>query len=135
MTTQDPYSFGNPESEPEQDKRAEYRLTGRAGVTLELVAAELGSGTEANIIQAASSDVSAGGMRLVTEEPLPQGALLPARVLLPGEEQGFELTVEVVWCRPMATDGQWQSGLCVLESGEANYLAWIEAMARVMEAG
>ncbi|MFW5824564.1 MAG: PilZ domain-containing protein [Marinobacter sp.] len=134
MTTTDPYAFGNPDSEPEQDQRQEFRLAGRARVTLELEAAEPGGSTEARVAEAASSDVSAGGLRLVTDDPLAPGALLPAGIQLPGTPSPCRLTVEVVWCRP-TEDGRWQSGLKILDTGDAGYLDWMEAVARAMEEG
>ncbi|MGM0569184.1 PilZ domain-containing protein [Marinobacter sp.] len=130
--TRDPYSFGHPETEPERDQRTEYRLAGRTTVTLELEAAEPDGGDDARVIRASSYDVSTGGMRLETNEPLPAGALLPARMELPGHGGGFPLTVEVIWCRPSETVGQWQSGLSVLDTADEGYLAWVEAMVRIM---
>ena len=134
MTTDDPYSFGYPDVEPERDQRTEYRLTGRANVTIELEAAEPGAGDGARTTRASSSDISTGGMRLITTEPVPGRALLPVIVELPGYGEGFPLTVEVIWCRPARKQGEWLTGLRVLDSGEAEYLAWVEAMARIIEA-
>lgn len=133
MTTNDPYAFGYPEAEPERDQRREFRLAGRATISIELEAAEPGSGGSARTTRAVSSDISTSGMRLVTTEPLPEGALLPASVELSAQGEAFILTMEVIWCRPVDNEGHWQSGLRVIDTGEGDYLAWVEAMARVME--
>lgn len=132
MSTNDPYAFGNVEVDPDQDQRDEFRLVGRANVTLELEAAEPGGAGQARVTPAMSSDVSPGGLRLVTRESLIPGALLPARIGLHGTGEACALTVEVVWCRPLA-DGRWQSGLKILDTGDADYLAWMDAVARAME--
>lgn len=134
MTTTDPYEFGNAELDPEQDQRQEFRLVGRAHVTLELEAAEPGGADEARLADASSSDVSPGGLRLTTDEALPPGALLPAKIQLPGAPEPCLLTVEVIWCQPTGTD-RWQSGLKILDTGDSDYLGWMEAMARAMEEG
>lgn len=131
MTTTDPYAFGTPEAEPERDQRQEFRLSGRASVTLELEAAEPGGDGTARLARASSSDVSSGGLRVITREALPSGALLPARIQLPGVPAPCLLMVEVVWCRP-ADDHGWQSGLRILDTGDSDYLQWMETMAEIM---
>lgn len=132
MTDQDPYAFGNRELEPDLDQRDEYRLAGRASVTLELESAEPDGAGGARVASAASSDVSPGGLRLVTDESLTPGALLPATIHLSGESQSCSLTVDVIWCRALA-DGRWQSGLKILDTGDSDYIAWMDAVARALE--
>lgn len=117
-----------------QDQRTEYRLTGRAKVTIELEAAGPEPGGQSMRVHSDSSDVSAGGMRLTTPRPLPEGALLPAWLELAGEALCFELTVEVIWCRKEDSSTQWQSGLRILDTGDEHYLAWLDTMARLMAA-
>lgn len=137
------YSFGNDESSPkEADNRREYRLTGSARVTLELEAREpaivddLESADESvgRSLTAKTRDLSAQGFSLTAREPLAQGALLSAWVKLDGEPEAFQLTVDVVWCRP-ASAGQWLVGLRILESDDTAYLEWVEAVARAMSEG
>jgi len=43
-----------------------------------------------------SSDISAGGMFLQAEEPLPQGTLLEIQFTLPNSDQPLRVTAEVV---------------------------------------
>lgn len=118
----------------DRDHRKEFRLTGRARVTLELEAAGPGPGEQAVRTCSDSLDVSAGGMRLTTSSPLPEGALLPVWVELTGEALCFELTVEVIWCRREDSSNQWQSGLRILDTGDDHYLFWLDTVARLMAA-
>lgn len=132
MNNNDPYAFGSDELNPDREQRDEYRLVGRASVTLELESAEPGEAGQARVAPAESSDVSPGGLRVITRESLTPGALLPAGIRLHGAGEACSLTVEVVWCRPV-DDGCWQSGLKILETGDSDYLAWMDAVAGAME--
>ena len=132
MTQKDPYAFGNNEPDSDHDQRDEFRLVGRASVTLELESVAPGEGGQARVAPAESYDVSSGGLRLVTGEPLTEGALLPASIRLQDAGEACALTVEVIWCRAV-DDGRWQSGLRILYTGDSDYLAWMDAVARAME--
>ncbi|GGY82245.1 PilZ domain-containing protein [Marinobacter zhanjiangensis] len=132
MINKDPYAFGDNELDPDHEQRDEFRLVGRASVSLELESAEPGEVGQARVAPAESSDVSPGGLRLITREPLTEGALLPASISLQGEVAACALTVEVIWCRAV-NDGRWQSGLRILDTGDSEYLAWMDGVARAME--
>lgn len=132
MNNKDLYAFGNDELEPDQDQRDEFRLVGRASVTLELESAEPGEAGQPRVAVASSSDVSPGGLRVITAEPLTPAALLPASIQLHGAGQACPLTVEVIWCR-VIDEGSWQSGLKILDTGDSDYLAWMDAVAQAME--
>ena len=128
------YDFGDYEDAPESgDNRSEYRLTASARVTMELessVPDDNGDSTGRTVVSR-TSDLSAGGIRLSTSEPLTTGALLPASVCLEDVSEPFRLMVEVVWCRP-AGEHTWLVGLQILESDDTAYLEWVEAVARAM---
>ena len=128
------YEFGDYDDSPESgDNRTEYRLTGSAEVTLELEATEPESGDSVpgRTLVSKTRDLSAQGFCLSTREPLPEHALLTAWVKLDGEPEAFQLTVDVVWCRP-SSNGSWLVGLRILESDETSYLEWVEAVASAM---
>lgn len=128
------YNFGNDdEVSASGDNRSEYRLTGSAQVTLELESTEPESGVDGpgKTLVSKTRDLSAQGFCLTTREPLMENALLSAWINLDGEPEAFQLTVDVVWCRP-ASAGQWLVGLRILESDDTSYLEWVEAVARAM---
>jgi hypothetical protein len=128
------YNFGNNEDDAApEDHRSEYRLTGSAKVTLELESSEPENGQALagrNLISK-TRDLSAQGFSLLTNEPLPEGALLVAWIKLDIEPESFQLTVDVIWCREDSA-GRWLVGLRILESDDTAYLEWAEAVARAM---
>ena len=128
------FDFGNDENAPASgDNRSEYRLTGSAQVTLELESTEpeREDGISGRRLVLRTRDLSAQGFCLTTPEPLTENALLTAWVRLDGEPEPFQLTVDVVWCRP-ASAGQWLVGLQILESDDTACLEWVESLARAM---
>ena len=108
-------------------------MTGSAQVTLELESSEPDSsdGAAGRSLVSKTRDLSAQGFSLTTRERLLEHALLTAWVKLDGEAEPFQLTVDVVWCRPASAD-QWLVGLRILESDDTAYLEWVEAVARAM---
>ena len=128
------FDFGNNEDASEfGDNRSEYRLTGSAQVTLELESGEPESEDDysGRRLVLKTRDLSAQGFSLTTPEPLTESALLTAWVRLDGEPEPFQLTVDVVWCRP-APAGRWLVGLRILESDDTGYLEWVDSVARAM---
>lgn len=127
------YTFGNDDPLESGDNRSEYRLTGSAQITLELESKEPDGGDDSRgrTLVAKTRDLSAQGFSLTTREPLMENALLSAWLRLDGEPEAFQLTVDVVWCRP-ASPGEWLVGLRIQESDETSYLEWVEAVAKAM---
>lgn len=124
-------SDGDCESGP--DKRAEYRLTGRASLVLEMEAAdpEASDPGSGRMLVAQTHDLSATGMRVISSEPLTPGALLPVQVRLAGDEKQYQLIVEVVWCEAREQN-QHAVGLRVLDSDGTSFVDWMDAVARAM---
>ncbi|MBS3805636.1 MAG: PilZ domain-containing protein [Oleiphilaceae bacterium] len=128
------YSFGHDDgSLSGADQRREFRLAGRARLTLELEAVDpedpdAGAGKH---LTCHTHDLSVNGIRLLTREPLSKGALLPMVVSLADNENSFKLTGEVVWCESRG-DAGWAVGLKVLFSDQTSYIDWVEAVGRAM---
>jgi uncharacterized protein YjbI with pentapeptide repeats len=58
-------------------------------------------------------DISSGGIRLSSLQPLPIDASFPFRVLLPNDGQegrSIDLDVKSVWCRKMGDSGEFNTG-------------------------
>lgn len=131
MSQQD-YSFGADDPNGvDHDQRSEFRLTGRATLTLELESPEPGEvlPPDARLV-CHTHDLSVSGARVVTDELLPVGALLPVTIALAGAGGSHDLMVEVIWCE--AQDGRWASGLKVVPSDDNSYIDWVDAMASAM---
>ncbi|MGM0767546.1 MAG: PilZ domain-containing protein [Pseudomonadota bacterium] len=139
MTNVD-YTFGNRVVQDDDeaasgDKREDYRLSGRASVTLELESGlpeESGEpSAETRRLICRIRDLSARGLCLVVPEAVTPGALLPAEVALGDGPEEFALTVEIKWCRADER-GHWLVGVEIQNSDDTSYLDWVEAIARVM---
>lgn len=117
----------------EQDKRSEYRLSGRASVLLELEAADPDDGDhgQPRTLTAQTHDLSATGMRIITAEPVTLGAILPIQVQLAGDDARYQLIAEVVWCERRSS-AHYAVGLNVLDSDGSSFVDWMDAVARAM---
>lgn len=111
-----------------REQRREYRLTGRVRVEVEVEAADPGAAQPRRLLSCVTSDISANGIRVHAQEPLPQGALLPMNVHI--NERSYMLTVEVMWSREDAPG--YSIGFHVYESDDASVLEWKEAIAHLM---
>ncbi len=139
MTDSD-YDFGSAAHDRQvPDNRADYRLTATARATLELESSMpasdgAGPGLEngGRELVCRIRDISARGMSLFSREPLSLGALLPATVTLGEPSRHFSLMLEVVWCRPSATE--FLVGAQILQSDGTEYVEWVEAVAIAMAA-
>lgn len=134
MTDTD-YNFGNPDEDTQgPDNRSDYRLTARAKAILELESQVPGAETEpgngGRTLNCRIRDISAQGLCLFTQEPLPVGALLPALVSLDQHADPFRLAVDVVWCQPDSSE--FLVGVRIQESDETAYVEWVEAVASAM---
>ena len=118
----------------EQDQRDEFRLSGRVQVDIEVEAHDPEEGVPPRWLRCATRDLSGNGVSVVADEALPEGAILPVRVMI-DEDRPFELVIEVKWCRRDAQDGRWRLGLAILDSGDSALLAWKEAIAELMASG
>jgi hypothetical protein len=77
------------------DRRTTERV--RAGFQAEVSRADTGA------LVGHLADISAGGLMLRAEQPLPDGEILPLRIELPrgsGTEPYVELTARVCWSQP-----------------------------------
>lgn len=127
------YRFGTPDDAlAGQDNRADYRLTARACAILELESPSPETPGPQGLRELVCQirDISAGGLCLLSPEPLSLGALLPADVAFGRYEDRFRLAVEVVWCRP--SESEFLVGVHIIESDETAYVEWVEAVAEVM---
>lgn len=102
----DDYSLGVSGKDTEDDQRSEFRLTGRATVSLQLEAPNPGDDDPGKTIVCYTQNLSSSGVRVQTLEPVTVGALLPLSVTFEGEQIVYQLTGEVVWTEPRES-GQW----------------------------
>ncbi len=111
--------------------RQEYRLVTRETVYLE---EPQGDGPAALLVSN-SLDMSANGLRVIADCPLPEGCILQTCVQLKTGER-FVLVCEVKWSRPYEPDdrpgsalGDYLLGLSLFESEGTDIQQWKEMIA------
>lgn len=111
------------------DKRQEYRLDARETVFIELTSAEPGDDTPPLIVISNSLDISANGLRIITDRDLTIGSILRACVQFKNPEDRLLLVTEVKWSRPHDQAGEFVVGLSLFESEGTDIQRWKEAIA------
>jgi hypothetical protein len=125
------YSLGVSDQDTDDDQRSEFRLTGRARVSLQLEAPNPDDDDPGKSIVCYTQDLSSSGVRVQTLEPVTAGALLPLTVTFEGEQVVYPLTGEVVWTEPRAS-GYWIVGIQIVESDDTAFVEWVDAVAKAM---
>lgn len=111
------------------EQRQEYRLPRALTVFI-----ELGDGAkEEDILVASQSlDISANGLRVITDQELPEGSILRSSVCT--ADTRFVLVTEVKWCSPWQNPGEYLVGLALFESEDTDIQQWKEFIAAQCEA-
>jgi hypothetical protein len=111
------------------EQRQEYRLPRKLTLFI-----ELGDGTsEKSILVASQSlDISANGLRVITDQELPEGSIL--RSCIHAGDARFVLVTEVKWCSEWQHPGEYLVGLALFESEDTDIQQWKEFIATQCEA-
>lgn len=110
-----------------EDQRQEYRLETQLTVFIELGDEHH---QEATIVVSRSLDISANGMRVITDRELIPGSILRSCVQTQDIAQRFMLITEVKWLQPWQDTGEFLVGLALFESENSNIQEWKEYIAR-----
>ena len=109
-----------------EDQRQEYRLETQLSIFLEVGNEE---NHEASIVVSRSLDISANGLRIITDRELPLGSILRSCIQNQDASKQFTLITEVKWQQPWKTPGEFLVGLALFESEDSNILEWKEFIA------
>ncbi len=112
------------------DKRQEYRLASGGTVYIEL---DSGEGEEPSILVSHASDLSANGLQLALDKPLPVGHIYTLCVQFVRPEVHFVLAGQVKWCR--AAESGYRLGVALFESDDTAIAAWKAEIARRLGEG
>ena len=110
-----------------EDQRQEYRLEIQLTVFLELGDAE---DAEPMIVVSRSLDISANGLRIITDRELPAGSIVRACVQTQDIHQRFMLITEIKWAQAWQSPGEYLIGLALFESEDSDILEWKEFIAQ-----
>jgi len=106
------------------EQRQEYRLPLALTVFIELGDNE----SEAQVLVASQSlDISANGLRVITDRELPEGSILRSGVHT--DQKRYVLVTEVKWCSAWKNPGEYLVGLALFESEDTDIQAWKEFIA------
>lgn len=108
-----------------QDQRQEYRLETELTVFIELGSAD---DSEPTMVISHSRDISANGLRVITDRALPVDSIL--RSCVQSDTQRFMLITEVKWLQPWLNEGEYLVGLALFESEDSDIQAWKEFIAQ-----
>lgn len=114
----------------DRDQRGEYRLTGRITADLQVEAEDPEGSAPPRWLRCRTRDISASGLSVVTDEPAPEGALLPVQVSI-DDRPAFHLMAEVKWCQ-QGEGGFWRLGLKLVESNDSTLPDWKDAVAQLL---
>ncbi len=113
------------EESKESEQRQEYRLTTSEAVYIEYEADV--DGEQGSILLSRSTDLSANGLQVIIDQPLPVGNIYPLSIQLQEPRVNFTLAGEVKWCR---MDGEeYRVGIALFESNGTGIVAWKEQVA------
>lgn len=104
------------------NRRSELRLNDTATIFVEMRAASADGATPAEIVVCGSVDLSANGLQIHVDRPLPTGRILRLGAN-PGDGQPPMYVVgEVRWGRQ--ADDHWAIGLALFDSDGTDIVAW-----------
>jgi len=109
-----------------EEQRQEYRLETQLIVFLELGEE---NDQQPTIVISRSLDISANGLRIITDRELTPGSILRSCIQNRDATQQFTLITEVKWLQPWHNPNEFLVGLALFESEDSNIVEWKEFIA------
>jgi hypothetical protein len=109
------------------ERRSEHRLDEHVTIFVERYAAEFDNSRAASIMICDSVDISANGVQVRMDQPLPIGTILRLCAQFSGGRESLYLVGEVKWLREEA--GQHCIGFELFESEQTDIVVWKELIA------
>lgn len=121
----------------EKEQRSEYRLADTITIFIETFSAPAGESRLANsIVISKTIDVSANGIQVVMDKPLPLGSILQFCLETKGGDERFHLAGEVMWLSETAQQKQYLVGFKILDAEQTHISEWKQYICqRLGEAG
>jgi PilZ domain len=109
------------------NRRSEQRLEEQVTLFVERYAAEFDNSRPASIMICDSVDISANGVQVRMDQPLPIGSILRLCAQFSGGRDSLYLIGEVKWQRE--ENDQYCIGFALFESEQTDIIAWKELIA------
>ncbi len=105
--------------------RSELRLERHELIYIEVISASFDMDDSASIVISSTVDISANGLQVNMDQPLPVGSILRLCVQPRDSGQRIHLVGEVMWVKPQDDDRkQFRAGFALYESDGTDILAW-----------
>jgi hypothetical protein len=117
----------------DNERRSEQRLDESATIFVERYAAEYDNSRQASIIICKSVDISANGLQVRIDQPIPIGTILRLCAQFRSGKRSLYVVGEVKWQR--REDDLYCIGFALFESEETDIIAWKELIAARMSNG
>lgn len=113
------------------ERRSEARFDDRATIFVERLAAEYDQSRPASIVICRSVDISANGLQVRMDQPVPVGAILRLCAQFTDNRKSLYLVGEVKWLREER--GSWSIGFNLFESEQTDIMAWKQLIAERLD--
>lgn len=113
-----------------ENRRCEFRLQEAATLFVELRAASADGGEPAEILVCSGVDLSANGLQLHLDRPLPTGRILRLGATPGGGQPTLYVVGEVRWGRH--EQHGWTLGLALFDSEGTDIVAWKKFVAELL---
>lgn len=111
----------------DNERRSEQRLDEGVTIFVERYAAEFDNSQPASIIVCKSIDISANGLQVRMDEPIPLGTILRLCAQFSSGRQSLYVVAEVKWQRQ--ENDSYCIGFALFESEQTDIIAWKELIA------
>lgn len=114
------------------NNRLEARILSEVTVFVETCAAPAGDTSTNSIVISKTMDLSANGLQVVMDHPIPIGSILQVCVDFGLHQPRFTLIAEVRWVRQPAGQRQYLTGFQLLDSEGCNIEEWKTCVANLL---
>lgn len=105
--------------------RSELRLKRQELIYIEVISASFDMDDTASIVISSTVDISANGLQVSVDQPLPVGSILSLCVQTTPAGERLHLVGEVIWVKPLdEARSQFRAGFALYESDGTDILAW-----------
>ena len=109
------------------ERRSESRLGEQVTIFVERIAAEYDNSRPASILICSSVDISANGLQVRLDQPIPEGTILRLCAQFGRTRRSLYVVGEVKWLREEF--GHYCIGFSLFESEQTDIIAWKELIA------
>jgi hypothetical protein len=117
--------------QPQREQRRQPRAKRAERIFVQVVDCTEAPDLVGRILRASTEDVSAGGLRLHLENPVPVGCALELWVKVDGSDGTFLLAGEVRWVVPVQEEGGYAAGVALasgLPDDSARWRSFVAAL-------